>query len=247
MLAAAFMHERTGDGAWADVFRAGARKLRSELLWSEEHGCHYWMQELYGEPSSYLDAVHGFAATASVLIRGRNLLQPDEWTEWERCIANTITRSARREDGLANWRAWLLPAPWEKPLVQMCHGAPGFVVCLADMPGGPLDELLLAGGETTWRAGPLAKGSNLCHGTGGNGYAFLKLYRRTREAKWLDRARAFAMHGIVQVQAEAARHGSLRHSLWTGDTGFAIYLWDCIRAGADFPTLDVFFAPASEP
>jgi hypothetical protein len=25
----------------------------------------------------------------------------------------------------------------------------------------------------TWRAGPLTKGAGLCHGTGGNGYAFL--------------------------------------------------------------------------
>jgi hypothetical protein len=33
-----------------------------------------------------------------------------------------------------------------------------------------------AGGELTWRAGPLAKGANLCHGTAGNGYAFLALF-----------------------------------------------------------------------
>ena len=37
--------------------------------------------------------------------------------------------------------------------------------------------------------------------TGGNGYAFLKLHRRFGEPLWLDRARAFAMHGIGQVQA----------------------------------------------
>ena len=30
------------------------------------------------------------------------------------------------------------------------------------------------------------------HGTGGNGYAFLKLYRRTGNTMWLERARAFA-------------------------------------------------------
>jgi hypothetical protein len=41
------------------------------------------------------------------------------------------------------------------------------------------EELLIGGGKLIWEAGPLAKGSNLCHGTGGNGYAFLKLHRRT--------------------------------------------------------------------
>src|SRR5262245_24641100 len=56
-----------------------------------------------------------------------------------------------------------------------------------------LENLLREGGKFTWAAGPLAKGSNLCHGTGGNGYAFLKLYRRTGDAMWLERARSFSM------------------------------------------------------
>jgi len=127
-------------------------------------------------------------------------------------------------------------------LIQYCHGAPGFVVCLADLPGTSLDDVLVAGGEATWAAGPLTKGSNLCHGTAGNGYAFLKLFRRTGDARWLDRARAFAMHAIAQTEADEKRFGQLRYSLWTGDPGLAIYLWDCIRASPAFPTVDVFFA-----
>ncbi len=99
----------------------------------------------------------------------------------------------------------------------------------------------MAAGETIWVAGPLIKGSNLCHGTGGNGYAFLKLYRRTGDPKWLARARAFAMHGIAQTDAESVRQGRMRYSLWTGDAGFAIYLWDCLSGTPRFPTLDVFF------
>ena len=125
--------------------------------------------------------------------------------------------------------------------MQFCHGAPGFVICLAAFPDDSLDDLLVAAGETTWVAGPLRKGSNLCHGTGGNGYAFLKLYRRFDDAKWLARARAFAMHGIAQSERALAEYGEMRYSLWTGDPGFAIYLWDCIRGGAQFPTLDAFF------
>ena len=124
--------------------------------------------------------------------------------------------------------------------MQYCHGAPGFVICLADFPDDSLDDLLIAGAQATWAAGPLKKGSNLCHGTGGNGYAFLKLYRRTGDAQWLDRARAFAMRGIEQTDAAREAYGQMRYSLWTGDPGFAIYLWDCIRSGDRFPTLDVF-------
>jgi hypothetical protein len=91
------------------------------------------------------------------------------------------------------------------------------------------------------RGRPLRKGSNLCHGTGGNGYAFLKLHARTGDPQWLMRARAFAMHGIKQTEAHAREYGQLRYSLWTGDLGFGIYLSDCIRGTGAFPTLETFF------
>ncbi len=113
------------------------------------------------------------------------------------------------------------------------------VTCLAELPE-PIDDLLIAGGETIWRAGPLKKGANLCHGTAGNGYAFLKLYKRTGDEKWLAYARAFAMHAIAQSEADCVAHGMRRYSLWTGDLGLAVYLWDCLKAHAAFPTLDVF-------
>jgi Lanthionine synthetase C-like protein len=241
LLAALRMHQRTGEARWATLYQATARKLWSQLEWSQEHGCHYWTQSLYGQQSTYLDAVHGFVATAVPLIQGRHLLPAIEWDAWQQCIANTVRKTAEWEGDLVNWRARLSSPLGATKLVQFCHGAPGFVICLADLPDATVDDLLIAGGETTWRAGPLNKGSNLCHGTGGNGYAFLKLYRRFNDAKWLERARAFAMHGIAQTEADLAQYGHLRYSLWTGDLGFAIYLWDCILGGDRFPTLDTFF------
>jgi hypothetical protein len=177
MLAALFLHQRfgAGDARWADLFRRSAARLWSQLLWSEEHGCHYWSQDLYGRTSTYLDAVHGFVGTAYVVSRGRQLLPATEWAAWQQVVATTVERSATREDGGANWRPWLIhPGSGPQPmLMQYCHGAPGFVICLADFPpGSALDALLLEAGEAIWRAGPLTKGANLCHGTGGNGYAF---------------------------------------------------------------------------
>jgi hypothetical protein len=53
------------------------------------------------------------------------------------------------------------------------------------------------------------------------------------------------MHGIAQTEADEAAYGQLRYSLWTGDPGFAIYLWDCLRGQAAFPTLDVFYSSAA--
>lgn len=240
MLAALFLHQRTGETRWAELFRATAAKLWSQLLWSQEFGCHYWTQNLYGKESTYIDAVHGFVATAVPLIHGRKLLAEADWAAWQACIENTVLRTATWEGNQANWRACLTPPPTKSLLMQYCHGAPGFVICLADLPGHALDDVLVAAGEAVWAAGPLNKGSNLCHGTGGNGYAFLKLYQRTGDFMWLQRAQSFAMHGIAQTKADAQQYGQMRFSLWTGDIGFAIYLWDCLRGQAEFPTLDVF-------
>jgi hypothetical protein len=247
LLAALFLHERDAQPRWAELFRSTAAQLWSEMSWSEEHGCHYWPQRLYGRDGAYLDAVHGFVATALPLIRGRLLLGEAAWQGWQERIVQTVQRTATREFGGANWRVDLFDPPLGsgKVLMQYCHGSPGFVICLAGMPGTALDDLMLEAGEAVWAAGPLAKGSNLCHGTAGNGYALLKLYERTGDDRWLARARAFAMHAIAQAEEEASIVGRLRYSLWTGDPGLAIYLWDCLGGRAAFPTLDVFWGAAA--
>lgn len=248
MLVALFLHDQTGEQRWTDLFRRGARALAAALHHAPAYACSYWMQDLHGYRFAFLGGVHGFAATAATLIRGRHLFDAGEWDEWQRCIVGTMRATALREGGLANWLPGLdLPADPARPqkrLMQFCHGAPGIVVCLADLPGTDLDDLLVAGGEAVWAAGPLAKGSNLCHGTGGNGYAFLRLFERTGDERWLARARAFAMHGMAQTLRDAHAHGRMRYSLWTGDPGFALYLADCIRGAGRFPTLEKFFATA---
>ena len=58
---------------------------------------------------------------------------------------------------------------------------------------------------------------------------------------WLDRARAFAMHAVAQHVRDAEVYGQFRYTLWTGDLGLAIYLWNCINAADEFPSLDSFF------
>src|SRR5215204_1028381 len=86
LLAAVFLHERTGHARWAELFCDTADTLWSQLEWSAECGCHFWTQDLYGRRSTYLDAVHGFVATASPLARGRTLLGEAAWTRWHEVI-----------------------------------------------------------------------------------------------------------------------------------------------------------------
>ena len=75
----------------------------------------------------------------------------------------------------------------------------------------------------------------LCHGTAGNGYAFLALLERTGDEVWLERAREFAMHAADQVERARAEYGRGRYSLWSGDLGTALYLADCIDGRGKLP------------
>jgi hypothetical protein len=234
MLAAQVMHERTGRSAWRVAWERSA-----DLVW-DEWRADLWQQELYGSRAHILGPAHGFAGNVYVLARG-NLLDADRRVELERRAVESLAAHAQRAGGLAQWPPSIEPSSVPRR-TQWCHGAPGIVAALASLAPGDdeLTELLLAGGELTWQAGPLRKGANLCHGTAGNGYAFLKLFERTGDELWLDRARAFAMHAIVQVDRARAELGRGRHALWTGDPGTALYLASCVDATAAFPTLDVF-------
>jgi hypothetical protein len=48
------------------------------------------------------------------------------------------------------------------------------------------------------------------------------------------------MHAIAQAESWFEKYGQRKYSLWTGDLGLAIYLWDCIDGNAKFPTVDYF-------
>jgi lantibiotic modifying enzyme len=234
MLAAQVMYERTGDERWAGAWRDSA-----ERLWEEWRG-DLWSQEIGTWQAHVLGPAHGFAGNVLVLARG-NLLDAERRSQLERRTIDVLAKYAWREDGLVQWTPSLEerdnPA---KIRTQWCHGAPGIVTSLAGV-GSNDDEftkLLVAAGELTWRAGPLVKGASLCHGTAGNGFAFLKLFERTGDELWLDRARRFAMHAIEQIERARTTYGQGRYSLFTGDVGSALYLLGCCTTDAAFPLLD---------
>ncbi len=241
MLVAMTMHEWTGEARWADLFRTDARRLMQTLQPAAGAPWRIWTQDLYGKQDAIIGAGHGFVGNASALIRGRHLLTGPEWGAWQDDIVATTHTTAMRDGALANWPTRVLPAGTPpRRLVQWCHGAPGVIPSLAALPDPRLDELLVAAGELTWTAGPLTKGVGLCHGTDGNGYALLKIFNRTGDERWLDRARALAMHAMMQSDRLAAQHGQRRHALWVGDAGLAWYLWSCIEGDGRLPTLDAW-------
>jgi Lanthionine synthetase C-like protein len=221
MLAAQVMLEWTGEERWAEAWRESAKSV-----WAARDDDGLWTNRLYGETFRSLTAPHGLVGIVLAL-------RPDPCrAQLERETADVLARIAVRHDGLANWPT--REAMDEPRLVlQWCSGAPGIVSGASSY----LDEeLLLAGAELTWRAGPsgMEKGSGICHGTAGNGHAFLKVFERTGDEVWLERARRFAMHAVGQVE----RRGFGRYSLWTGDVGVALYAADCIDGVSRYPVLE---------
>lgn len=238
MLAARAMFARTGEDRFAELWRACARHLIER---QESDGI--WTQDLFGKHVRYLGVAHGFAG---------NVLALHSAPEWLDDLPAVLERSittarifALREGDRANWPIaagglGCTPPRVQPPRVQWCHGAPGVVTSLAKL--APDDdahsELMTAAAELVWTVGPVAENAGLCHGTGGNGFAFLSLFARTKDERWLARARAFAMHGLEQVSRLRATTGCGRYSLYTGDVGAALLAAACLTGDARFPGLD---------
>jgi hypothetical protein len=227
LIAANAMLTWTGDERWREAWHESAEAL---LARRDDEGL--WTQRLYGDELRSLSPPHGLVGNVQALVP---LLDEGRRDALERDSAAVLERTAVVEDSLANWPPRdrpTLPGPDGQIRVQWCAGAPGVVIAAADY----LDEeLLLAGAELAWQAGPpgMEKGPSICHGTAGNGHAFLKVFERTGDERWLDRARRFAMHALEQVKQKPGRY-----SLWTGDVGVALYASDCNEGRSRYPFFD---------
>ncbi|MFL6066507.1 MAG: lanthionine synthetase C family protein [Gaiellaceae bacterium] len=230
LIAARAMLEWTGGDEWRHACRDSA-----DSIWRRRGDDGLWVQRLHGTAERRLNPAHGLVGNVLAL---RDAIADDRRAQLLEETSALLDRTAVVEGGLANWPLWL-GAPLElsdgEIRVQWCGGAPGMVAGAAEY----LDEeLLLAGARLVWEAGPpgLDKGSSICHGTAGNGYAFLKAFERTGDEEWLERARRFAMHALDQVE----RRGRSRYSLWTGDLGVALYAADCLAGRTAYPVFETW-------
>jgi len=238
MLAVHYMQRQTSGSQWSDLYRRLFRALWDALEYDETASCSLWTSQLYGVTERRLGALHGFTSNMASIARGASFLDESERSAVFRQMEKTLRATALSDDDYVNW-----PASFEfqkQPFVQYCNGAPGVVSALGvgDRLSPYLIELFKKAGELVWAAGPLVKLPVLCHGTPGNGFAFLRLFVLTGNDEWLHRARLFAMHAITQNERALEKYGQRKYSLWTGDLGLAVYLWNCVRATAEFPILD---------
>jgi len=232
MAVARALYAATGDERWAEAWRASA-----EILLARREDDGFWTYPPYGKAPG---ASHGVASNAKILLAGADLLPEADWARLRSESANALARTAVVEDGLANW-----PLAVGDDIVgydgvirtQWCHGAAG----VAEAAAGFVDETLLRqAGELVWRAGPpsMAKGTGICHGTAGSGFGLLKVFARTQDELWLERARRFGMHVASQVERWRRRRGRGRVALWTGDIGAAVFLAACLDGDPALPIVD---------
>ncbi|CAF1244844.1 unnamed protein product [Didymodactylos carnosus] len=143
----------------------------------------------------YLGAAHGLSGILYILLKatqqfsylqqyiGTHLLPTIEYLKTARLPSGNYRSSTNN--------------PGDK-LVQFCHGAPGFVYLFIKayevIITGNTSYLQQAVNATNviWHRGILRKGYSLCHGTAGNGYIFLALFKVTQDMRYLHRAIKFA-------------------------------------------------------
>ena len=225
MLAAHAMHAWTSDGRWRDAWTECADELRSRRdtdgLWTQHRGGHS-----ISATSARLTAPSG---TWLALLQGSPTRTSR--TSPRRSSAPRSSRTASRTGRRS--RASSSAAETAR---SACSGATARPASSQPRPRTYRRSSSSQAPSSRGSAGPHGKGPGLCHGTAGNGYAFLKAFERTGDERWLDRARRFAVHALDQVERQAT--AATRSG--TGDLGVALYAADCLDARADVPVLDGF-------
>jgi len=232
------IRERDGDHRFDDVLRA----VQDELweTWEPARGDDglLWEQDMYGERRRYVGAGHGAIGNLTPFLGAMDLLGAERRAVLRERLATLLEAYVMRDGDSANW--YSLGEPRFGMRMQWCHGSPGVVIGLARYPTNDdrVETLLVQGGNGIWKAGPLRKGPTLCHGTAGNGFAFLRLAERTGDDAWLHRAQRFAAHAMEQVAGWRATFGTPSFSLWTGELGVALYVDAVLNRDPRLLTLD---------
>ncbi len=237
-IAALLIRERDGNARFDDGLRATHDELWN--TWEAPRGedGSLWMQDLYGSSRRYVGAAHGAAGNLVPFVGALDLLDDQRRVTLRERIAALLETYAIDDGDACNW--WSLGEPRSGNRMQWCHGAPGIIIALARYPADDarVEDRLIRAGRGIWRAGPVAKSPSLCHGTAGNGFALLRLAKRTGDDLWVERAERFAADAIAHVGRWRATFGMPSASLWTGDVGVAMFVDAVLRRDPAILSMD---------
>lgn len=220
--------------------------------------------------SEYLGAAHGLCSILWVLLESpmfekKNGQFPSISQSNLKDVKGSIDKFLTLQDPHG-----MFPTRWntrEKKLVHWCHGknilrlvriyifflilficifigAPGAIYLFAKAYLVFGEEKYLKAcqrcAEGIWNSGLLCKGPSICHGIAGNGYAFLLMYRLTKEPKYMYRAKKFMRFLTEQEFLDDARTPDRPYSLFEGISGTVCFLIDLLDVeNAAFPFMDV--------
>ena len=184
-----------------------------------------------GAPPRALDAFHPSPSKPSKPTTTPTGPGPPPWSR-VRDALSSLTSKQLHDSNLPSSASSAAPSK----LVQWCHGAGGFAPVLAHAishpgpcvaPARAYHSPLCKTAEVVWRRGVLRKGCGLCHGVAGNGYAFLSVYRVTKDARSLARAKRFARY-CAKHAVESSRDADRPSSLFEGLAGVVVFLADTL-------------------
>lgn len=186
----------------------------------------------------YVGAAHGMAGIYYLLLQPGANVSPEVLSQLVRPSIDYIRhkrfRSGNFPSSLSNE---------SDRLVHWCHGAPGVIhMLLLAHQVFQEDRYLREAGdcaEVIWQRGLLRKGYGICHGTAGNAYAFLALYKLTQEKKHLYRSCKFA-EWCLDYGTHGCRIPDRPYSLFEGMAGTILYLSELVDPqAARFPAFEL--------
>ena len=207
------------------------------------------MYEYYG--TEYLGAAHGLSSILQVMLSVPAFMASQS-EESAKLVKDSVDYMLGLQGPSGNIPCAMDEVPShsgrsrvpEHELVHWCHGAPGTIYLFARAFTVFREEkylqAALQSGNAIWERGLLKKGPGICHGVAGNAYAFLLLYRLTKDPTHVFRAKKFAEF----MQSEEFRKGSRTpdcpYSLYEGIAGTACFLIDLLDPDkASFPFFEV--------
>ena len=235
MLAARAMHARTGEERFAELWRASARTL---LARQEPDGL--WTQDMYGSTA----APHRRRRTASPATCSRSAARPSGSTTPAPSRRGPSPRRARSRSSTATWRTGRRSPRDRGPARRRgCSGATAPPGSSRRSPGSRPAT------TPTARCWPRAASSSGASGRRRATPASATAPPATASRSWpcsraratsagSQRARAFAMHALGQVERFRAADGRGRYTLFTGDLGAALLAAACLTGDARFPGID---------
>lgn len=207
-----------------------------ELSKAEGHPCplmYKWHDK------HYLGAAHGLSGILYMLMQTQDYISPHYF---EKLVRPTVDYMITLSFASGNFPSSL--GNTSDKLVHWCHGAPGFIhtLLLAHKVFGGEKYLMAAVdcAEVIWKRGILKKGYGICHGTAGNGYAFLAIYQVTKDRKYLYRAQKFAQW-CFDYGKHGCRIADRPLSLFEGLAGTIYFLADTLNPEkAAFPAYQLW-------